>query len=163
MEEVSETHRAWLRSLFVDLATDAGARDPEQLARQLMLLYDGAAVSAWMDHNPSAATAARSVATALVDAALPESAARRRTRIGASRPTEYHALAGPEMNPQQHDNVPIEFMSDSGNVLSGAGGTVRRRPGPRSRAVGELLRYLESVEFPYSRSSLAPTTLETRC
>jgi hypothetical protein len=70
-EEVSENHRAWLRSLLRDLARDAGAGDPEQLARQLMLLYDGAAVSAWMDHNPSAAEAARSVATALVDAALP--------------------------------------------------------------------------------------------
>jgi AcrR family transcriptional regulator len=70
-EEVSENHRAWLRLLFFDLARDAGARNPEQLARQLMLLYDGAAISAWMDHNPSAAQAARSVATALVDAALP--------------------------------------------------------------------------------------------
>ena len=71
-EEVSETHRAWLRSLFVDLARDVVARDPEQLARQLMLLYDGAAISAWMDHNPSAAHAARTVATALVEAALPQ-------------------------------------------------------------------------------------------
>jgi AcrR family transcriptional regulator len=71
-EEVSEAHRAWLRSLFVDLARDAGARDPEELGRQLMLLYDGAALSAWMDHNPSAAHAARTVATALVDAALPQ-------------------------------------------------------------------------------------------
>ena len=75
-EEVSETHRAWLRSLFVDLARDAGARDPEQLGRQLMLLYDGAAISAWMDHNPSAAHAARTVATALVDAALPQAGRR---------------------------------------------------------------------------------------
>jgi len=71
-EEVSETHRAWLRSLFVDLARDAGARDPEELGRQLMLLYDGAAISAWMDHNPSAAHAARTVASGLVDAALPQ-------------------------------------------------------------------------------------------
>ena len=69
-EKISGAHRAWLRSLFVDLARDAGARDPEQLARQLMLLYDGAAISAWMDHTPSVAHAARSVATALVDAAL---------------------------------------------------------------------------------------------
>ena len=70
-EEISENHRAWLRSLLLDLARDARARDPEQLARQLMLLYDGAAISAWMDHNASAAHAARAVATALVDAALP--------------------------------------------------------------------------------------------
>jgi AcrR family transcriptional regulator len=68
-DEVSENHRAWLRSLLRDLARDAGAGDPEQLAHQLMLLYDGAAVSAWMDHNPGAAKAARAVATALVDAA----------------------------------------------------------------------------------------------
>jgi hypothetical protein len=37
-----------------------------------MLLYDGAGISAWMDHDPSAAKAAPSVAGALVDAALPE-------------------------------------------------------------------------------------------
>jgi AcrR family transcriptional regulator len=77
IEEVSEAHRAWLRSLFVDLAKEAGASNPEHLARQLMLLYDGAAISAWMDHNPSAATAARSVATALVDAATPPAKRRR--------------------------------------------------------------------------------------
>jgi AcrR family transcriptional regulator len=77
-QEIADNHRAWLRSLVGDLARDAGARDPQQLARQLMLLYDGAAISAWMDHNPSAAQAARSVATALVDAALPE--ARRRAK-----------------------------------------------------------------------------------
>ena len=72
VEEVAEGHRGWLRSLFLELAKEAGARNPEELARQLMLLYDGAAISAWMDHNPSAATAARSVATPLVDAAIPK-------------------------------------------------------------------------------------------
>ncbi len=71
-EEIAEIHRAWLRSLFGDLARDVGARDPAQLAEQLMLLYDGAAISAWMDHNPGAAQAARSVAAALVDAAVLE-------------------------------------------------------------------------------------------
>jgi AcrR family transcriptional regulator len=90
-EEISENHRDWLRSLFRDLARDAGARDPEQLALQLMLLYDGAAISAWMDHNPSAAEAARSVATALVDAALPQAGrpakkAERRGDAIAARP-----------------------------------------------------------------------------
>jgi len=72
VKAVAEDARAWLRSLFVDLAKEAGARDPEQLAQQLVLLYDGAGISAWMDHDPSAATAARAVATALVDAAIPE-------------------------------------------------------------------------------------------
>jgi AcrR family transcriptional regulator len=71
IEEVAEDYRAWVRSLFLDLAHEAGARHPEQLAQQLVLLYDGAGISAWMDHDPSAAKAARSVATALVDAAIP--------------------------------------------------------------------------------------------
>jgi AcrR family transcriptional regulator len=80
IDEVSEGHRAWLRGLFRDLAKEAGARKPDQLAQQLMLLYDGAGISAWMDHDPSAAKAARSVATALLDAAIPQSTqpARRR-------------------------------------------------------------------------------------
>jgi AcrR family transcriptional regulator len=71
IEEVAEDYRAWVRSLFLDLAHEAGAPHPEQLAQQLVLLYDGAGISAWMDHDPSAAKAARSVATALVDAAIP--------------------------------------------------------------------------------------------
>jgi AcrR family transcriptional regulator len=74
VEEVTEDYRAWLRELFVDLAKEAGATDPEALAQQLVLLYDGAGISAWMDHNPNAAKAARAVATALVDAAIPKSA-----------------------------------------------------------------------------------------
>src|SRR5437773_826109 len=49
VEEVAEDYRTWLRSLFLDLAKEAGARDPEQLAQQLVLLYDGAGISAWMD------------------------------------------------------------------------------------------------------------------
>jgi AcrR family transcriptional regulator len=71
VEEVTEGHRTWFRALFLDLAKEAGATDPEVLAQQLVLLYDGAAISAWMDHNPSAAKSARTVAAALVDAAIP--------------------------------------------------------------------------------------------
>jgi hypothetical protein len=54
-----------------DLAQQAGAKDPKTLAKQLVVLYDGAGISAWMDHDPSAETAARTVAAALVDAAIP--------------------------------------------------------------------------------------------
>ena len=38
---------------------------------QLVLLYDSAGISAWMDRDPSAETAARTIAAALVDAAIP--------------------------------------------------------------------------------------------
>jgi AcrR family transcriptional regulator len=69
VDEVSDEYRTWLHTLFFDLAEQAGVRDPKGLARQLVLLYDGAGISAWMDHDPSAQHAARTVAKALVDAA----------------------------------------------------------------------------------------------
>jgi hypothetical protein len=71
VEEESDEYRAWVRALFFDLAQEAGAKDPKFLAQQLVLLYDGAGISAWMDRDPSARIAARSVAAALVDAAIP--------------------------------------------------------------------------------------------
>jgi AcrR family transcriptional regulator len=70
VQEVSDESRAWTRSLFAELARNAGAKDPDQLARQLSLLYDGASVSARMDRDPEAAAEARVVAAALVDAAI---------------------------------------------------------------------------------------------
>jgi AcrR family transcriptional regulator len=70
--DVTDDYRAWVHSLFLDLAKQAGATDPGQLARQLVLLYDGAGISAWMDHDPSVAGAARTVAAALIDAAIPD-------------------------------------------------------------------------------------------
>ena len=71
-EVVAEDYRAWLRSLFTDLAQAAGARDPRQFGRQLALLYDGAAVAARMDQDRAgAAKAVRSAVVALLDAAIP--------------------------------------------------------------------------------------------
>jgi AcrR family transcriptional regulator len=70
VEQVSDEYRTWVRSLFLDLAYAAEAPDPETLARQLVLLYDGAGISAWMDHDPGAAKAAAAVAATLVDAAF---------------------------------------------------------------------------------------------
>jgi AcrR family transcriptional regulator len=71
VEELTGDYRNWLRSVFVDLAKEAGATDPQHLAQQLVLIYDGAAVSAWMDRDPGVAEAARAVAEALVDSAIP--------------------------------------------------------------------------------------------
>jgi AcrR family transcriptional regulator len=71
VEQTTAGYRTWLHDLFFDLAQQAGAKDPKLLAQQLVLLYDGAGISAWMDRDPSAETAARTVAAALVAAAVP--------------------------------------------------------------------------------------------
>jgi AcrR family transcriptional regulator len=70
VEQAAADYRGWLRSLLVDLATAAGVAAPEPLARQLQMIYDGASLSARMDHDPDAAAAARATAETLLDAAL---------------------------------------------------------------------------------------------
>lgn len=65
----ADAYRDWIRTLFATLAREAGVIDPDTLARQLHLLYDGAGLSARMDHDPSAATVARHAAAVLFDAA----------------------------------------------------------------------------------------------
>ncbi|MFE0450207.1 TetR/AcrR family transcriptional regulator [Streptomyces sp. NPDC058914] len=69
IRRAAERQRAWVRGLFAELAEQSGYADPEGLARQLHLLYDGALQSARMDRDPSAATTARAAAAALLDAA----------------------------------------------------------------------------------------------
>jgi AcrR family transcriptional regulator len=68
-EEATTEYRTWMRNLFAELARHAGASDPAGLARQFQLLYDGVNISARMDRDPSAATAARAAAVTLLDAA----------------------------------------------------------------------------------------------
>ena len=72
--QAAAEYRAWFRRLFTGLAAAAGAADPDTLARQLHLLWDGASQSARMDGDPAAADAARSAAEALLDAALSRAA-----------------------------------------------------------------------------------------
>jgi len=74
---VCDTARGWQRELFTTLAREAGARSPEALAQQLVLLYDGAVIAAQMDGDVEAAAAARVLAASLLDAAT----VRRRARI----------------------------------------------------------------------------------
>ncbi|MFC1420516.1 TetR/AcrR family transcriptional regulator [Streptacidiphilus cavernicola] len=68
--QATDTYRGWIRSLFTELAAAAGAADPDQLADQLVLLYDGAGVSARMDRNLAAAATARAVAAVMLDLAV---------------------------------------------------------------------------------------------
>ena len=70
VEQAAEAYRHWVRALLTGLAAQAGVPEPEVLARQLHLLYDGSGQSARMDHDPAAAAAARAAAATLLDAAL---------------------------------------------------------------------------------------------
>jgi len=63
-----EDAREWMRQLFLGIAKEAGARDPETLARQLTVLYDGASVSAQFGGGPAAVASARASAGLLLDA-----------------------------------------------------------------------------------------------
>jgi AcrR family transcriptional regulator len=76
VEKVTEDYRSWVHSLFLDLAREAGATHPKRLAVQLVLLYDGAGISAWMDHKPDTAQTSKSIAAMLIDASIPNSKAR---------------------------------------------------------------------------------------
>lgn len=67
--QASDVSRAWLRSLFVALAREAGAGEPEHLAQQLVLLYDGATIAAQLDGDKGVAAGARAAAAALLDVA----------------------------------------------------------------------------------------------
>jgi AcrR family transcriptional regulator len=58
--------RASLRSQFTELARQTKAADPELLGRQLMLLYDGAALAAHLDRDGSAPLAARVLAAQML-------------------------------------------------------------------------------------------------
>ncbi|HEY1626714.1 MAG TPA: TetR/AcrR family transcriptional regulator [Streptosporangiaceae bacterium] len=69
-EQAAAAYRTWVRVLLTDLATQAGAPEPELLARQLHLLYDGSGQAARMDHDPAAAPVARATAAVLLDLAL---------------------------------------------------------------------------------------------
>ncbi len=62
-------HKRLLRRTFAGLARDAGAADPEALARQLLLLVDGATVSAALGHGDDPAGDARDAARAILEAA----------------------------------------------------------------------------------------------
>lgn len=70
VEQAADDYRDDIRALFTRLARDAGARDPATLGHQLHLIYDGAGISARMDHDAAAAVAARAAVAALLEAEL---------------------------------------------------------------------------------------------
>lgn len=77
VRRVCRGSRDWLRGVFTDLARELGAADPEQLGRQLILLYEGAMLGASMERDAAPARQAQRMAQALLDAQKP--ASRRKT------------------------------------------------------------------------------------
>jgi AcrR family transcriptional regulator len=69
IESDATEFRRWIRTMFIDLAVEAGAVDPEVLGRQLHLLYDGAGLTARMDGDVDISIATRAAAEVLLDAA----------------------------------------------------------------------------------------------
>jgi hypothetical protein len=63
-------HKAGVMAWVRDLAAQAGASDPEALARSLTLLLDGGLASGALDANPQAPEVAKTAARALVAAAI---------------------------------------------------------------------------------------------
>jgi AcrR family transcriptional regulator len=69
--QATAEYREWFRGLVRDLAAEAGAADPDGLARQLHLLYDGMAATTWLDRDPAAVADTVAAARTLVSAAIP--------------------------------------------------------------------------------------------
>jgi AcrR family transcriptional regulator len=67
--QATARYRQEVRELFVELATEARVADPNGLADQLRLVYDGGGVAANLDHNPEIASSARAAARILIEAA----------------------------------------------------------------------------------------------
>jgi AcrR family transcriptional regulator len=68
--EVPRAYRRWIRDYLTGLSAAAGAPDPELLARQIHLLYDGAMTAVSLDGDTDVTAAAKTAAAALLDAAL---------------------------------------------------------------------------------------------
>jgi AcrR family transcriptional regulator len=71
IDAAAQSYRHDIHVLFNELAVAAGVPDPELLASQLQLVYDGGGLAANLDKNPEIATAARAAASALIATALP--------------------------------------------------------------------------------------------
>jgi AcrR family transcriptional regulator len=68
--EVPRIYRHWLRGYLTDLSAAAGAAEPDVLARQIHLLYDGAMTARSLDADADVTASARAAAAALLDVAL---------------------------------------------------------------------------------------------
>lgn len=84
--EVPRAYRRWLHDFFAGLAAAAGAPEPDLLASQIQLLYDGAMLAASVDGNAGVTAASRAAAEALLDAALTRASSGRHRKQEQAEP-----------------------------------------------------------------------------
>ena len=70
VHERTVEHKQSILAWITELADEAGARNPEALARSLTLILDGGLASGVLDADPAAAAAAKATAEQLVAAAV---------------------------------------------------------------------------------------------
>ncbi len=70
--QVIRRYKRRLRKWMRDRARDAGASDPDLLARQLMIVVSGAQAESIMENSSKPAHDACGIANALIAAAIPE-------------------------------------------------------------------------------------------
>jgi AcrR family transcriptional regulator len=80
VKTVCEESRAFILGKFTDLAREAGASEPELVGKQLVLLYDGAAIAAHLDHNRNAVSTARTLAAQMLSGSAPGAKTKRTAR-----------------------------------------------------------------------------------
>lgn len=61
-----DEHRAWMLGEFADIAAEAGAAEPEPIARQLLLLRDGAMVNGYLSEPTTVADSLTATFTAIM-------------------------------------------------------------------------------------------------
>ncbi|WP_329476390.1 TetR/AcrR family transcriptional regulator [Kribbella sp. NBC_01484] len=66
---LAQDHLTFYRDLFRRLLTEAGARDPETTARQLLIVLEGATLISAVDRDPGLGAEARVIVETLLDAA----------------------------------------------------------------------------------------------
>ncbi len=74
MRDVSRNFKQMILRYIVSLCVKAGAKDPEKLANELALLFEGAIVTAQISGSPVSAGTAKNIAKQLLAASLAEKA-----------------------------------------------------------------------------------------
>jgi AcrR family transcriptional regulator len=71
IRQVCKEYKKLVKGYIQKLCQEAGAPDPQRLAEELAMLFEGATVTAQVSQNPKTAKIAKRVAKALIDKAIP--------------------------------------------------------------------------------------------